>query len=58
MEQLYKKLFDNVEQYTIRKENRLQQQSRPENGGENKDTADSEDIKRLKLDQNTWYIQI
>ena len=53
MEQLYKKLFDNVEQYTIRKENRLQQQSRPENGGENKDTADSEDIKRLKLDQNT-----
>jgi len=55
IEQLYKKqLFDNVEQYTILKQKRLQQKCGNEhkNGDETNVNDNSEDVKRLKLDQN------
>ena len=55
IEQLYKKqLFDNVEQYTILKQKRLQQKCGNEhkNGEETNVNDNSEDVKRLKLDQN------
>ena len=59
IEQLYKKqLFDNVEQYTILKQKRLQQKCGNEhkNGDETNVNDNSEDVKRLKLDQNkSWY---
>ena len=55
IEQLYKKqLFDNVEQYTMLKQKRLQQKcgNEQKNGDETKVNDNSEDVKRLKLDQN------
>ena len=56
---MYKKqLFDNVEQYTILKQKRLQQKCGNEhkNGDETNVNDNSEDVKRLKLDQNkSWY---
>ena len=53
IETLYKKLFDNVEQYTMRKERRLEQKvGNPDTNGTEKHKHDPEVIKRLKLDQN------
>lgn len=53
IETLYKKLFDNVEQYTMRKEKRLEQKAgNIDTNGTEKHEHDSEVIKRLKLDQN------
>jgi len=53
IETLYKKLFDNVEQYTMRKERRLEQKAgNPDTNGTEKHEHDPEVIKRLKLDQN------
>ena len=53
---MYKKLFDNVEQYAILKERRLQQKSQAENKSiamDAEELASQDDIKRLKLEQNS-----